>query len=161
MKNKTTNLLLALTILIIPLAHGAEHPELKPFPKAKQGMERFVVVLPKVKRGEDTGLKVELIPGKTMMTDGVNQHFMGGTLEPKPLKGWGYTFYIFVGGKAIGSTLIGVPPGQPKKKKFVQGKSILIRNNSRLPIVVYAPKGIEIKYRIWSTSEKTEEAEKG
>jgi ecotin len=30
------------------------------------------------------------------------------------------------------------------------GEPRLFRYNSRLPIVVYAPEGVEIRYRIWS-----------
>jgi len=161
MKHKTTILLIAFTTLLGAVAYGATHPELKPFPEAKKGMERFVIVLPEKKRGEDAGFKVELIPGKTMMTDGVNSYFMGASLEPKNLQGWGYTYYEIKGGGAVGSTLIGVPPGRPQVEKFIQGKSLLIRYNSRLPIVIYAPKGFEIKYRIWSAPEKTGQAEKG
>ena len=161
MNNKTNNLLLASAMLLTSVALGADHPELKPFPKAKAGMQRFVIVLPEKKRGEDAGFKVELIPGKTMTTDGVNSYFMGTSIEPKNLKGWGYTYYEIKGGGAVGSTLIGVPPGQPKVEKFVQGKPLLIRYNSRLPIVIYAPKGFEIKYRIWSASDKTQKAKQG
>ena len=156
-----TRLLIALTTLLGAFAYGADHPELKPFPKAKKGMERFVIVLPEKKRGEDVGFKVELIPGKTMMTDGVNSYFMGASLEPKNLQGWGYTYYEIKGGRGVASTLIGVPPGQPQVELFVHGKPLLIRYNSRLPIVIYAPKGFEIKYRIWSASEKTQKADKG
>jgi ecotin len=160
MKTKAA-ILVSWSILLTSLSLEAEHPELKPFPKAKKGMERFVIALPEKKRGEDAGFKVELIPGKTLMTDGVNRHFMGATLEPKNLQGWGYTYYEIKGRAAVGSTLIGVPPGQPKVKKFVSGQPLLIRYNSRLPIVIYAPKGFEIKYRIWSASENSQKAEKG
>ena len=158
---KLIQLLVAFTILFGAFAHGAVHPELKPFPKAKKGMERFVIALPEKKRGEDTGFKVELIPGKPIMTDGVNSYFAGASLEPKNLQGWGYTYYEIKGQTAVGSTLIGVPPGTLQVKKFVAGKPLLIRYNSRLPIVIYAPKGFEINYRIWSASEKTQEAEAG
>ena len=37
----------------------------------------------------------------------------------------------------------------------------LIRYNSRLPIVVYAPEGVEIRYRIWSAGPETKAVEKG
>ena len=157
----TAPFLISLMITLTSFSLGADHPELKPFPKAKNGMERFVIVLPEKKRGEDAGFKVELIPGKTMMTDGVNNYFMGASLEPMNLKGWGYTFYEIKGRAAVGSTLIGVPPGQPQVKKFVAGQPLLISYNSRLPIVIYAPKGFEIKYRIWSASAKTQDAKKG
>ncbi len=38
------------------------------------------------------------------------------------------------------------------------GEGFLLRYNSKLPIVVYAPKDVEVRYRIWSASEKVEKA---
>jgi ecotin len=138
---------------------AAEHKELKAFPAAKAGMERHVIVLPHKERGEEESFKVELIPGKTQMTDGVNLVRMGATVEPRPLKGWGYTFYEVTGSDRVMSTRIAAAGGK-QVKKFVQGKPLQIRYNSRLPIVIYAPKGYEIRYRIWSAPEKLEAAER-
>ena len=140
---------------------GAEHPELKAFPDAKEGMERVVIVLPHKERGEKDTFKVELIPGKTMPTDGVNLMRLGLTIESRPLKGWGYTYYEVTGRDVAMSTMMAAPPGTRQVTKFVSGAPLLIRYNSRLPIVVYAPKGCEIRYRIWQAPETTEKAEKG
>ena len=134
---------------------AAEHSELKAFPEAEEGKERFVIVLPHVERVADNNLKVELIPGKTMQTDGVNQMRHGSILEAKPLQGWGYTFYEVVGKDVAMSTMMAVPEGAEKKEQFVPGEPLLIRYNSRLPIVVYAPKGYEIRYRIWRADDNT------
>ena len=51
------------------------------------------------------------------------------------------------------STLVAPPPGAPKVKTFVTlgGEPYLIRYNSKLPVVVYAPEGVEVRYRIWRT----------
>ena len=146
-----------LPILLLLLASltamSAEHKELKAFPQAKEGMERIVIVLPHKERSEEDAFKIELIPGKMMETDGVNRMSVGVSIEPRPLKGWGYTFYEMTGkGRGI-TTLIGIPPGTPKVNKFVSGKSLMIRYNSRLPIVVYMPKGHTVKYRIWTAGE--------
>ena len=37
----------------------------------------------------------------------------------------------------------------------------LIRYNRRLPIVVYAPEGVEVRYRIWNARLETKTIEKG
>ena len=134
-------------------ACAAVHPELKPFPAAEKGMERFVVVLPEKTRAEEVDFKVELIPGKTMLTDGVNQVRHGSTIEARPLKGWGYTFYEVTGQDKTMSTMMAAPEGSEKVEQFVSGTPLLIRYNSRLPIVVYAPEGFEIKYRVWSAGD--------
>jgi len=153
MKVPTLLLLLATAFLTSLTGMAAEHKELKAFPQAKEGMKRIVIVLPHKERAEDDAFKVELIPGTMMETDGVNRMHVGLSIEPRPLKGWGYTFYEMTG-KALGmTTLIGVPPGTPKVTKFVAGKPITIHYNSRLPIVLYIPKDHTVKYRIWKAGE--------
>lgn len=154
-------------LLIICLAgfsvsvFGAEHPELKAFPPAKDGMERFVIVLPPKERGEEDDFQVEIIVGKEMLTDGVNRVRLGNTIEPRPLPRWGYTYYEVIGSSASMSTMMAPPPGAPMVKTFVTGTPLLVRYNSRLPIVVYVPTGYEVRYRIWLAPGTAEKAEKG
>jgi ecotin len=96
-----------------------------------------------------------------MLTDGVNQVRLGNAIEPRPLEGWGYTYYEVTGASETISTLMAPPEGAPKVKAFVTAAPLHIRYNSRLPIVVYAPSGFEIRYRIWNASETTHKAEEG
>jgi ecotin len=145
---------LILTALLISAGSAiagpqGEHPELKAFPTAATGMTRFVITLTDKERGEDDSFKVELVAGKTLMTDGINQLRLGSSLEPKPVEGWGYTYYQVSGSDKVMSTLMAVPEGHQQVEQFVGGKPLIIRYNSRLPIVVYAPDGYEIRYRIW------------
>ena len=142
-------------------AAAAEHRYLKAFPPAGGGMARYVIALPHKERGEENDFRVELIVGKEMLTDGVNLVRLGGSIEAKPLQGWGFTYYEVAKLGPAASTLMGVPPGTPKVKKFVTVPSILIRYNSRIPLVVYVPEGAEVRYRIWRASESTEKANKG
>ena len=141
-------------------ACAAGHPELKAFPAAKDGMDRFVIVLPHKDRGEEDNFKVELIPGKIMLTDGVNQMRHGTSVIAKPLVGWGYTYYEVTGQDVAMSTMMAAPEGTARANAFVAGTPLLVRYNSRLPIVVYAPEGYELRYRIWSAPKTIEEAKK-
>jgi len=160
------NRLLAGLLLIGLVMVGAEvgavqHPQLKAFPPADQGMQRFVIVLPHKERGEEDAFAVELVAGRQMMSDGVNRVRLGNTIEARPLRGWGYTYYVVTGsGKAM-STLMAPPPGTAAVRRFVTGGSLRIAYNSRLPIVVYAPAGYEVHYRIWSAPAMFESAENG
>jgi ecotin len=142
-------------------ALGAQHLELKAFPPAKEGMERFVIVLPHKERGEEDVFQVEIIVGKEMLTDGVNLVRLGNTIEPRPLAGWGYTYYEVIGSSETMSTMMAPPPGAPMVSRFVTAPPLHVRYNSRLPIVVYVPKGYEVRYRIWQAPEAAEKAEKG
>jgi len=148
-----TSMMITGFLLFSAQACAAVHPELKPFPAAEKGMERFVVVLPEKTRAEELDFKIELIPGKTMLTDGVNQVRHGSTIEARPLKGWGYTFYEVTGQDSTMSTMMAAPEGSEKVEQFVSGTPLLIRYNSRLPIVVYAPEGYELRYRIWAAGD--------
>lgn len=51
-------------------------------------------------------------------------------------------------------------PDGKTKKDFVPviGEGFVLRYNSKLPIVIYAPKDVEVRYRIWSASDKVEHA---
>ena len=161
MRNTWTLSLIVGLAMLSASALGAEHPELKAFPPAKEGMERFVIVLPHKERGEEDAFQVEIIVGKEMLTDGVNVVRLGNTIEPRPLPGWGYTYYEVTGSSEALSTMMAPPAGAPMVKTFVTAPPLHVRYNSRLPIVVYVPKGYEVRYRIWQAPETTEKAENG
>ncbi len=161
MNAKLTTLLMIGALTLGSSAVAAEHSELKAFPLAGDGMERFVIVLPHKERGEEDDFRVEIIVGREMLTDGVNQVSLGNAIEPRTLEGWGYTYYEVTGPSETLSTLMAPPEGTPKRKAFVRASPLQIRYNSRLPIVVYAPSGYEVRYRIWSASETTREADEG
>ena len=53
------------------------------------------------------------------------------------------------------STMMACPDGK-KERKFVLaglGDDAMLRYNSKLPIVVYTPDNVEVKYRIWKADE--------
>jgi len=56
-----------------------------------------------------------------------------------------------------------VDPDAPKEDRFVPlgGEPYLIRYNSRLPVVVYAPEGVEVRYRVWSAAPKAKAIKEG
>jgi ecotin len=124
---------------------------MKAFPPAEQGMVRFVLSLPE--REDETLVKVELIVGKTEMLDEPNRYFYGGKIEEETIEGWGFPKYVVTKLGPMAGTRIGVAPDAPKVKRFITlgGDPYLIRYNSRLPIVIYVPTGVEVRYRLWTT----------
>ncbi len=147
-------MLLGALILLAKTSLAVAVEPLDAFPAAEDGMTRFVITLPQKERGEEESFKVEIIAGREMLTDGVNQLQLGNVIEPRTLKGWGYTYYEVTGVAEVIGTLMAPPEGAEKVMKFVAGPSLIVRYNSRLPIVVYAPEGYEIRYRVWQAGEE-------
>jgi ecotin len=158
MKLKLLVLLLTLSS-ISKVAFTAPHSQLKAFPSATANNQRFVITLP-AKPQEESLLKVELIVGKAMQTDGVNHHWLLNSIEEKTLEGWGYNYYQIDDSENVASTRMAPLINQAPITQFVTAAPLLIRYNSSLPIVVYAPLGYEVKYRIWSALETLENASK-
>lgn len=136
--------------------HAAALEKVAPYPKAESGFTRQVIHLAPQTREDD--FKVEILAGKTLTVD-CNHQRLGGVLEEKNLEGWGYPFYRLE--KVIGpmSTLMACPDGKSKQDFVpVVGDGFLLRYNSKLPIVLYVPKDVEVRYRVWSASSKVEKA---
>jgi ecotin len=132
----------------------------KAYPPAEKGMVRHVLHLPTLK--DEFAVKLELVAGKTIETDGVNQYFYGGKIAEQTVEGWGYPRYDVTIG-ILGSTLMAPPPNAPKVRKFVAigGEPTIVRYNSKLPVVVYAPEGVEVRYRIWKADPEAKPIDKG
>ena len=120
--------------------------ELKAFPEAPAGQQRHVIFL--AKRSDEDARRVGVIVGRTELVD-CNRHTIGSQLEKRTVDGWGYDYYVVTGVGMVASTRMACPDNT-KKKTFVRSSDEpLLRYNSRLPLVVFAPVDVEIRYRIW------------
>ena len=124
--------------------------DLKAFPAAEQGQTRHVIRLPA--RPDEDGLKVELILGKTVTVD-CNRSFFGGALETRKAEGWGYDYFVLPALGPRAGTLMGCPPNSERQAFVTVPQQALVRYNSRLPLVVYAPGDVEVRYRLWTAGE--------
>lgn len=152
MKKLTTFLSFAAVMMALTISANAQRTQvnqerekvLAPFPAASNGMVRHVIY---VDRKPDESLyKVEIIPGKVMRVDN-NIHILSGKMEEKTVEGWGYTYYEFTSNGQTASTLMASTG--PMVGKFISAQSVMARYNSKMPVVVYAPEGYQVHYRIW------------
>ncbi len=130
---------------------------MKAFPPAEEGMVRYVYKMPK--QDDDNLFKVELIVGKMVKVDKDNRYFFGGDVKRETIEGWGFSYYKVEKLGPMAGTLMAVDPNQPKVERFisVNHQLGLLRYNSCLPLVVYAPEGIEVRYRLWRGDAETVE----
>ncbi|EPL6453579.1 MULTISPECIES: serine protease inhibitor ecotin [Providencia] len=126
--------------------------KIAPYPKAESGMTRHVIQL--ANQQNENNFMVELVIGKTIKADCNHQWFMGD-LDKKTLDGWGYDYYKLDEIKGPASTMMACT--KPAENRFITtqlGDDAFVRYNSKLPIVVYAPADMDVKYRVWSTDDK-------
>jgi len=153
-----TLLALALT-LATTMTLAADN--MKAFPPADEGMARYVINLPE--QADETAWRVELLVGKTVQTDAANRYFFAGTLEIETIEGWGFDRHMLRQLGPMAGTLMAVDPDAPKVERFITlgGEPQLLRYNSRLPLVVYVPEGVEVRYRFWRADVDIATAERG
>lgn len=114
------------------------------FPKAKEGYQQVYIQVPTDKNEHD--LKIEFFVGIETMVD-CNNHSLSGNVQSKDLEGWGYSYYEVEYKGQMFSTKMGCG-NQKDTKKFVSFQPEIVRYNSKLPVVLYVPKDMEVRYRI-------------
>jgi ecotin len=148
-----------LFLFAVPAGQAADN--MKAFPPAEEGMVRYVLQLPK--QADESSFKVELMIGKTVQIDERNRYFFAGKIEEETIQGWGFTLYKVGNLGPMAGTLMAVDPNAPKVARFITlgADPYVIRYNSQLPIVVYVPDGVEVRYRIWTAGAEIKSIEKG
>ncbi|WP_241572687.1 serine protease inhibitor ecotin [Rosenbergiella nectarea] len=132
---------------------------LKAYPATLPGLHRHVIQLPVLTNEDDQ--QVELLIGKEEQVD-CNATSLMGTLTSETVQGWGYDYYqVDIKPGRISTKMACI--NQTLQKKFItlplNTSQRFIRYNSKLPIVVYAPQDIEVKYRVWQANPKVMNAE--
>lgn len=127
------------------------------FPAAEKGYVQYLVEVPHSTMEEDANKKVEISVGKYAEVDKCNRHFLGGELKQQELKGFGYNYYTFKSDGNVAGTLMGCNE-TGTVRKFVSSRPVLMDYNGRMPIVIYAPEGFEVQYKIFKAQPETYKA---
>lgn len=137
-------------LCVVGLARAAGADDLKPFPPPQPGRQRIVIRLPEVARPDD--LKVEVMIGKTVTVDCNRQRF-GGNVRREEAQGWGFSYYVLDELRGPMSTLMACPPETSRHEEFVRVAAeelAGLRYNAKVPIVLYVPADVQVRYRLWS-----------
>lgn len=126
----------------------------KMYPAAEKDTERVVIYLPEL--NNEYEYELELMVGKIADID-CNHHSLIGNFEEKTVEGWGYNYFTFESDGNMISTRMACPDNKTEKK-LVNAQSIKTRYNSKLPVVVYVPKGYKVTYNVWGNLGKTYKA---
>lgn len=153
---KTGMIVATLLISISAMAQTLLKQDVNVFPAPEKGMVKYVIEVPHAGIDGDSNKKIEFFAGKYMETDACNSYFLAGDFEKKDLQGWGYNYYVFKTNGNVASTQM-FCQGE-KKNSFVQAKSVITDYNGRMPIVIYAPEGYEVKFKIYKAEPETYQA---
>lgn len=145
-------------LLLMGTVRAGGTDDLKPFPAAAAGRQRIVIRVPEVANPDD--LKVEVMIGKSIMVD-CNRHRFSGNVAREEARGWGFSYYVLDELRGPVSTMMACPPGTPQHEEFVRAPSeglAALRYNAKVPIVIYVPAEVQVRYRIWSAGHETRAA---
>jgi len=111
---------------------------------------------------DESVFKVDLVVGKTVQVGTQNRYFFGGQIVRETISGWGFTRNIARKFGPMAGTLMAVDPDAPRVERFIRlgGDPYLIRYHSRLPVPIYVPEGVDVRYRIWSAGAEAKTLEK-
>ena len=146
-------------ILGLSGARAIPRLDLQPFPPAAPGETRWVIQLPgllssssdQAISGNPRDWRVQVIVGQLAKVD-CNMHSFSGQLRME--KGTADPVVPYLRVSDIGpmaSTRMACPAGEPLQQKFVAmaGRPFVVPYNVSRPIVVYAPKPLEVRWRLW------------
>jgi ecotin len=125
---------------------------LEHYPASMKEHRRFVLHLPN--RENESDFKVEVIAGLQREWS-CNRPWLTTDTKARDVKGWGFDYYVVSWNGKFASTLMACLP-ETKETTFVHGSGKLIDYNSKLPVVVFVPKDLSVRYRIWNAGTEQE-----
>jgi len=150
-----------------PPASAVPRLDLRGYPPPPPGSVRWVIQLPGVLHpSPDAALAAdpadwrgELLVGRELRLD-CNLQRLEGQIQADSVPGWGTTIYRVQGGTTVLSTRMACPPGEPQRQGFVSlaGPATLVPYNASLPIVVDAPPGLQVRWRLWKAENRLRQA---
>lgn len=150
-------------------AQAVQTPQQISSSEAQQGFVHDITMYPKIAgmikhaifleaQPDEKFYKIELYAVKSASVDDCNKHFLIGEFETKNLEGWGYDYYIFQSNGSIMSTKMACIKSSYSYKDVASSQTQTTRYISAIPLIVYAPQGVNIKYKLWKQEPKEYDA---
>ncbi len=158
------------SLLALALAPARAIPrlDLTPYPKPTAAQTRWVIqlsgVLPPTAdprlSPNPSDWRVQLIAGREVEAD-CNQKAFRGRFRASKVKGPGVSVYTVSDVGPMVSTLMACPPGQATRKVFIPmgSKPFVVPYDASRPIVVYTPKDLQLRWRLWKAEKVQQPAQ--
>ena len=160
-------LLLPLLLLGTTAAQAIPRLDLRPFPRPAADQQRWVIQMPGLLpptadprlSTNPADWRVELIVGREMMVD-CNGPRLNGRIRSETVKGYGYRFYRVSQVSPGPSTRMACPPERGPRRAFVPigSKPFVVPYNASQPIVIYTPKDVQVRWRLWKAERQQQPA---
>ncbi|AFR34801.1 ecotin family protein [Riemerella anatipestifer] len=118
--------------------------------KKMEGYEHLSITLPK--KPNENELHLEMTPGKWHKVD-CNSYGLLGNIEEKKDQETDISYYLYDTDGNMRSTMMACPD-MTLTNKFVVGESKTINYTSNAPIIIFYPKGYEIKLKVKNQQNK-------
>jgi ecotin len=146
-----------LTSILMSLSSSVFAEAVTPLPARMNNKDRIVINLPQVENSTD--LYVELSFSQYLEFSDCNSKILTGDILERFVDADGNSYFEIESHGYI-STMIGCfDEGKPER--LIAPARQFIRYNSRMPIVVYVPDGMDVVYRVISTQGDFTVAERG
>lgn len=160
-------LILAGVLPLAPLDSGPARAiprlDLKAYPAPAVGERRWLIQLSGVlPPSQDPSFstnpadwRVELIAGRNLELD-CNQVHFSGRMRSQAVAGTDLRVVRISQVTPLASTRMACPPGEPKRRAFVPmgGKPFVVPYDASRPLVLYAPKDLELRWRLWKAERR-------
>jgi len=145
-------------LTLMAAAGAAPTPDLSRYPEPALGERRWLVQLPeRVAPSRDPALsaspedwRVQLIAGRQIAVD-CNRYLFSGRLRSQAIAGSDLRVVRISEVTPVASTRMACPEGQPKRLAFVPmgGKPFVMPFDPKRLVVIYAPRDLELRWRLW------------
>lgn len=127
--------------------------DLRAFPQPAPGQVRRVIRL--APEQDEGALRVGIVIGRSLWVD-CNRQVFSARVEERTAQGWGYPYYVVTAPPQTASTRMACPDNSRRRAFVRAADEPLLRYNSRLPLVIFVPADVQLRYRIWRAGPEQE-----